>query len=409
MPLAIHVWSKKEARTLKVGSVELLVGSHARQSSNLQISEWLLLLLRMAIVALAVLLMAGPRWKVPGKADRVAYLVEPSLAGDPGLVPVLDSLAAKAGVSLLQEGFPPWENGMEITDHGTPPYWQLVQMMDSLAPDSLVIFARAHVRGIKGMRPPTHKKIHWVVQGEGEEIETPLLAERGAQGMVTVSLLSQGQGTRYKNRPLPDGLSMEKGDSLPLSWGGSLRMLPLIKLDSLRVHIYVGTQADHSLPYIQAALSAVSRYLGRNLDLKRYGPGETTRDAGDLNLWLRETPVEGPKGRWLVQREDPMARALIEQKGDSLYHLTARLDTKNTVEEHFVRQLLPLLAPDPLPIKKAGDLDLRQMDIKQFQPRYDPSKTQKDLARMLDISPWVLLALALLLVAERSISKIRKQ
>src|SRR5690606_11694277 len=132
LPLAIHFWSRREARTLKVGSVELLVSSRSKRSSSVAISEWILLLLRMAMVALAVLFMAGPQWRVQDRAHRVAYLVEPALAGDPSLVTILDSLAEAAEALLLKTGFPPLDPALGDQGQKTPPYWQLVQQMDSL-------------------------------------------------------------------------------------------------------------------------------------------------------------------------------------------------------------------------------------------------------------------------------------
>src|SRR5690554_1703238 len=176
IPLAIHLWSKREARTIKVGSVKFLDESHSRQSRRIQLNEWVLLVLRTGIVALVVLSMAGPQWRTKGKADMVSYLVEPSLTRQQSLSAVLDSLSAFSTVRLLQEGFPQWEVGMEVNSTDSPPYWQLVQKMDSLPQDSLVVFAQGHFRGIKGKRPTTHKRIHWVSMDDLSDRQIPILA-----------------------------------------------------------------------------------------------------------------------------------------------------------------------------------------------------------------------------------------
>src|SRR5690606_9538570 len=89
VPLAIHLWSKKEAKTIKIGSIQLLDESNSRQSNSIQMNEWLLLLLRMLIVGLVVLLMAGPQWRTYKNKDQVTYFVEPSLADEPTLTKVL--------------------------------------------------------------------------------------------------------------------------------------------------------------------------------------------------------------------------------------------------------------------------------------------------------------------------------
>lgn len=104
-----------------------------------------------------------------------------------------------------------------------------------------------------------------------------------------------------------------------------------------------------------------------------------------------------------------MATALIERKGDRLYHLTAPLTTDNTVTGHLARQLLPLLVHDPILAQRAKELDRREMDLGQLRPRYDPPRHSGDLAPIRNLAPWVLMALALLLFLERWISKIRQQ
>ncbi|MEP0086438.1 MAG: BatA domain-containing protein, partial [Maribacter dokdonensis] len=62
VPIAIHLWSKKEAKTIKIGSVQWLSESKSKQSSSIQLNEWWLLVLRMGIISLLVLLMAKPQW-----------------------------------------------------------------------------------------------------------------------------------------------------------------------------------------------------------------------------------------------------------------------------------------------------------------------------------------------------------
>ena len=62
VPIAIHLWSKKEAKTIKIGSVQLLSESKSRQSSSIQLNEWWLLLLRIGIISLLVVLLAKPQW-----------------------------------------------------------------------------------------------------------------------------------------------------------------------------------------------------------------------------------------------------------------------------------------------------------------------------------------------------------
>ncbi|MBO6830871.1 MAG: BatA domain-containing protein, partial [Muricauda sp.] len=223
VPLAIHLWSKKEAKTVKIGSVQLLDESNSRQSSSIQLNEWLLLLLRMLILALIVLLMAGPQWRTKGNQQQVTYLVEPSLANEPTLTPILDSLQEDASVRLFTSGFPEWDLDTDYqAEQETPNYWQLAQRLDSLQSDSMVIFTKALVKGIKSKRPNTQKKIHWVVT-EGEEIlDRPLIALKNTEAVQLVTVSSNSMRTRINKELIKDGYQLTRaGDSLQLGEGAT--------------------------------------------------------------------------------------------------------------------------------------------------------------------------------------------
>ena len=79
VPVAIHLWSKNEGKTIKVGSISLLKESETTQNNTLHLNEWILLLLRMLAVALLVFILAGPFAKAKTKRQDLVYLVEPGL------------------------------------------------------------------------------------------------------------------------------------------------------------------------------------------------------------------------------------------------------------------------------------------------------------------------------------------
>lgn len=411
IPLAIHLWSKREARTIKVGSVKFLDESHSRQSRRLQINEWLLLALRMGIVALVVLVMAGPHWRTKGKADRVSYLVEPSLTQQESLSAVLDSLSAFSTVRLLQEGFPLWEAGMEVNSTDSPPYWQLVQKMDSLLQDSLVVFAQGHFRGIKGKRPTTHKKIHWLSMDNPGDRQIPLLAMGDPNEPTLVSLVGNGQGMGYNKEKLDRDFALNsKGDSLVLGNGDSTMTVAFVPPTPITVHIHFETASGSGQAYLRAALSALSTHMQREIKIQEFSGDTKVADSiADLNIWLREDPPGKVQGRWLIYVEDPLATHLIEPKGEERFHLTSTLTTENTVAAHFVHQLLPLLQRDDAWAKRVGELDFRQMDPKELEPRYMEPQNKRERTSLRDLLPWLLIALGLLMGTERLLSRIKGQ
>lgn len=412
VPLAIHLWSKKEAKTIKIGSIQLLDESNSRQSSSIQMNEWLLLLLRMLIVGLVVLLMAGPQWRTYKNKDQVTYLVEPSLADDPTLTKFLDSLDDTSAVLLLKSGFPEWELDMEELGRETPNYWQLVQKMDSLPSDSIVIFAHAYLQGFKSMRPTAHKKIHWVAM-EPQNLEPkPLMAFRNGQDTELLSIAGNGQNTYFKKEALSSGFSLtENGDSLLLDTGIEAITVGFIEVRPITVHIFSETRFEAEKKYVEAALKALSSYLDRDIERKVFVDNDQPENSRpDLNIWLRTDPSGSLSGKRLMFRENPLAEQLIapgEQNG--LYYLTEKLTTQNTVEEHFAEQLLGLLDVDADLEDLIAESDFRQMDGDELMPNYVEPKKKRDRATFQDMSHWMFLGIAILMLLERLVSYFKKQ
>lgn len=408
VPLAIHLWSKKEAKTIKIGSVQLLDESNSRQSSSIQLNEWLLLLLRMLILALVVLLMAGPQWRIQPNKKQITYLVEPSLAHYSSLVGLLDSLKEISQVLLLKQGFPEWEQDFELpSEPMVPPYWQLVQRMDSLASDSIVVFTRAYVEGVKSMRPKTHKKIHWLVMETDTLFEKPLLAYQGEKDVELVSLKGDGRTTYFKKQILSDGFSLE-GDSLKLEDSKITQTIPLMDLDTVNVNIIADAEFETERQYLQASFRALSKFLDRKIQVQ--GVDADVENEVGLNIWLRKKKWEPKSGKWLVFKEDILSNTLIEESGQpNVYWLTSKLNTENTTEQHFTEQLLRLLDLDAGIKPLVALADERQMDVAELKPKYVGEPKKKERTTLLDVSQWVFWILLLFMVVERVTAYVKRQ
>ena len=283
VPLAIHLWSKKEAKTIKIGSIQLFDESNSRQSSSIQLNEWLLLLLRMLIVALVVFLMAGPQWRTKGDRKQVTYLVETSLAIDASISKILDSLQENSPVFLLANGFPAWEADGDYQMHKEQPnYWQMVQKMDSLRSDSIVVFTKALQKGFRSMRPNTQKKIHWVVTDTEGIQDQPLMAFKGKDGIELVTVSSSGKTTKTNKNVWDDGFEVIN-DSLRLL-SDEPKIVPLKKLDTLHVNMFVEAEFEREGNYIEASFKALSTFLKREILIHKQD--ESINNQADLNLSL---------------------------------------------------------------------------------------------------------------------------
>lgn len=407
VPLAIHLWSKKEAKTIKIGSIQLLDESNSRQSSSIQLNEWLLLLLRMLIIALIVLLMAGPQWRTKGNQKQITYIVEASIANEASISSVLDSLQEDSPVFLLKNGFPEWEDDADYqSDKEQPNYWQLVQKMDSLRSDSIVVFTKALVKGVKSMRPNTQKKIHWVVMELEETQDRPLLAFNRESGVELITTSSNGRTTKIYKKVLDEGFNISN-DSLRLL-SEEPQTVPLKTLDTLQINLYVEEGFEREGKYIEASFSALSTFLKREIVIHK--EDEPTNNQADLNIWLHNEPKNDSEGKWLVYQENPLAKQLIASgPRENLFYLTSRLNPKNTVDQHLPEQLLQILALDNDLKAVVANADARQLDEAELKPNYVEPKRKRERATLLDISLWVFCILAGLMIVERLMSNYKKQ
>tara|TARA_R110000764_G_scaffold240105_1_gene343207 strand:- start:290539 stop:291810 length:1272 start_codon:yes stop_codon:yes gene_type:complete len=407
VPLAIHLWSKKEAKTIKIGSIQLLDESNSRQSSSIQLNEWFLLLLRMLIIALVVLLMAGPKWRTKGNQKEITYLVEASIANEASISTILDSLQEDSPVLLLKNGFPAWEAEANYqTDKEQPNYWQLVQKMDSLRSDSVVVFTKALVKGIKSMRPNTQKKIHWVVMESEETQDIPLLAFNDESGVELRTSSSSGRTTEIRKETLAEGFEVIN-DSLRLL-SEEPTMIPLKTRGTLVINLYTDENFERDEKYIEASFRALSVFLKCEIVIQK--EEKSTDNPVDLNIWLSNEPKNDSKGKWLVYQENPVAKKLIEAgHRKNLFYLTSRLNPKNTVDQHLPEQLLNILALDKDLNALVAKVDARQLDESELRPNYVEPKRKRERATLLDVSLWVFFILAALLIVERLISNYRKQ
>ncbi|MBR9855286.1 MAG: hypothetical protein GYB37_12035 [Algicola sp.] len=409
VPLAIHLWSKKEAKTIKIGSIQLLDESNSRQSSNIQLNEWFLMLLRMLIITLIVLLMAGPKWRTKGNHGQITYLVEASLANDTSIKSILDSLQEQSTVLYLKEGFPEWELDADFKSEQKPPnYWQLVQQMDSLHSDSIVVFTKALMTGIRSMRPNTKKKIHWVVIEQEELVDSPFGAISNEENIQLLTSTGNGKVARIGKQIVVEGYGANtSGDSLSLL-DGNRKSVPLLELKPLTINLYAEEDFGRESQYIEASLRALATFLNREIVLRK--KEDINNEIVDLSISLEQDIQYPLEGKWLVFNENPLAKTLIEPSlKKNVFYLTSRLDSKNTVEQFFTEQLLNILNFDESFNNWIAETDIRQLDKTQLEPEYVAPKRKKERATLLDVSHWFFWLLTALICIERLLSKIKKQ
>ena len=402
VPLAIHLWNKKEGKTIKVGSIKLLQESASRKSSSIKLNEFWLLLLRMLLIAILVFIMAEPRLHYKTRNSPITYLVEKSLLSSLEVKKLTDSLDNKAEVRFLETDFPEYEpEDVKNTFSETPNYWKLARQMENLKTDSIVVFTNAFVSGVKGKRPEICKNIHWINLNH-ELTKTNLVgAFKRDNELERISVTSDAEHFRFQR---------EKQNLDISGLATEFVNLPLAQLDTLQVQIYSEDDFQAESKYIKLSFSALGKYLERPIEIIKFEEENFNLMAKDILIWLSEKKAPETAGKIVIFRRDSLANSLIVS-GNSLneYYLTRELNSENIVEEHLAEQLLEILNLYPEINKEAEKYDLRMMDLALLKPNLgEISKSSKNREGR-DISKYVWIVLIILILSERALARVRKQ
>ncbi len=410
VPLAIHLWSKKEGKTIKIGSIKFLTEANPKQASSIQLNELLLLFLRLLLLALLVLILGEPQWNRQAENQPVAYLIEPVLLKNPEIRLMIDSLP-EGTVRLLKADFPKWERDQVLQNsEKIPNYWQLAQEMKNLRADSVVLFTRALLQGINGKRPAVDANINWVILNPETVQNQMILAEKEGDSIKLVSVYSNSNLLTFDPKKISQNRNEinQERDSISLQLNGKLFKLPLIIQDTLRIQISASDSLSAEKKYIDASFRALGSYMGQ--PLKLFEDGDSVNNETDILIWLKNEQIPDISGRILTYKPDILAKNLIIPTANrNVFNLTQHLNSENIISGNLPEQLLTLLDLYPNLNAEIVKYDLRSLSKNELQTRPTDSRNLKNNPNSIDLSQWFWLAFILLLIAERLTAFYRKQ
>ncbi|MHA7057504.1 BatA domain-containing protein [Aquimarina sp. M1] len=416
IPLAIHFWSKKEGKTIKVGSTKLLSESDSKQSRSIQLNEFFLLILRMALISLLVLIISEGHIKKKATTIPIIYVVEPSLIQDERVLAILDTLEIGESLRLLQPGLPEFDKDpLGIQSVTTPNYWQLVKEMETLQTDSVVVFTKALINGIKGRRPGTYKHITWIPVESEESITKNIKATKKKDSLHLIAMTSNRDQLFFKKELIPIDDNRFKftttKDSVIFPLNGKEEMIEFSKEIPTKVLLHYQDSLIGQKKYIEASLRAISKYLDRQITIEVDKELDgVDLSAFDLVVWLSIAKIPNTGSKLLVYQPDDLANTIIEEGSSSrIFYLTEALNTTKSVDRNLSEQLLKLFDFHQDIEAKVQAYDKRTIAVSELRPlAVDQVVTKKQVERIA-ISKWLWFIFGVMLVIERSIAKLRKQ
>ncbi|WP_282111988.1 BatA domain-containing protein [Maribacter stanieri] len=416
VPIAIHLWSKKEAKTIKIGSVQLLSESKSRQSSSIQLNEWWLLLMRMAIISLITLVMAKPQWQSKVNNSKLTYVIEPELAKNENFMARFTDLQADQEIRLLQSGLP--INNIEYTnseDFRSADYWSLASEMDALQTDSIIVFSNGYAKGLKGARPETNHDINWIVLDSTQIVEMPLLAYQKEKNIILFTANNSPVASKIatKNIELGDVYQLtSNGDSLQvLSSNSNSTKIPLIQQPALEVSLIYADSLSADKRYITAALAALSTYLNREIKVESSLDNEVLENKeSNLMIWLSTKPALISARKKLVFKNDSISNALIIKGEDEYtFYITERITTENAVSGRLTEKLLSILDVNKEVRELQAKADIRSVTEADIKTNFIENKASKTHKASWNLNPYLWVVLFVLLIVERFVAYKRTQ
>lgn len=169
IPIAIHLWNRKEGRVIKVGSIQWLQASPSSRFSSIKFHDLLLFILRSLLILLLVLILTGLQKTeyFTAKKKPVSWvLVEHSILQERFILQDIDSLKQIGyEARLLEPGFPLMEEAVSHTQNNTIyNYWSLLKEVEkeSPVPEHIIVYSRSYLKNFEGKRPVIAIDIEWI-------------------------------------------------------------------------------------------------------------------------------------------------------------------------------------------------------------------------------------------------------
>jgi hypothetical protein len=356
VPLAIHLRPQRTRQVVRVGSVRHLRGAPPPARAGLRLTEPVLLGLRLAVVALPVLALAGPFLRRPGgEAGRKVALVA---------APAADTSAAalvrRMADSLVQEGFARRELDPRAD------VWQALRAVDaSLPPGSeIALVSSGRVRAA-GVRPAlaSDASVHLAPGVRGAQAPTAASATRRR---VTIAAAPARNLDARLVAAAFRAIAAERGDSLELAMRSTADTTPR-----------PASRAGDWLVWLPDSSSA---------------PHPPARVRGNAAL-LTDGELAPMPGRIRVRRD---AAAITVTLAGRFAADSAELMLTGALPE-----LLAGIWPDPV-ARFAADTSHHAITASQLQP--DRAAPPRSRGARAPLSAWLLAAAALLFLAERWMS-----
>lgn len=316
VPLAIYLWNRRPGRTVQVGSLRWLEAGANRRLRKLSPEQLLLFLLRVAVLALLALALAGPVWQLPSRVLRGPVLISPELLTSRGVEavrPQIDSLRRQGhSLRLLQRGFPLVPTAAWLLPDSAYPaspkpqpvdnLWaRLQQATDSFPQGRIWAFTSTRLRNFQGSRPSLPRRLAWTTVPLDDSTMWVQAAFRPSPTTLTL-LLGHSVEDRTTFRTITRPVSSQPiavpglGNWQYQASGGRTLLVSAtdtipVQTDAWRVWVRMTPAYAEEARHVRAALRAAALGVAMPLQLVVSADAPPAAQPLDWVFWLTDAPL----------------------------------------------------------------------------------------------------------------------
>lgn len=276
LPLAVHLW-RQPPRTVQLGSLRFLRDLTVPRWSHLRWRELLLLSVRLALLAMLIVLLARPVWRrSPPRHPQRWVLIDPAATlGGPELTRLQHLQAVGFEARSLTKGFPPVYSFARAQTSPVEDVWSLLREADASLPpgSSLTVFSADHLVSFSGVRPALHSRLEWLETSEASAttsrtwLESVQPAIPPGEEPVTIVGTTDAARIAFSASPPPGGKLERHPDAIRLVNPDGIRQpwVPVPAPAPLRVLILHDPERAEDARFLSAAVQAA--LTGANLAL----------------------------------------------------------------------------------------------------------------------------------------------
>ncbi|WP_299990130.1 BatA domain-containing protein [uncultured Pontibacter sp.] len=342
VPIAIHLWNRRQGKTVKVGSLRWLEPSASRRWSSIRLSDVWLLVLRCLILLLLAVALAKPVWEGSPTAQpaQKAVFISPELLHSSALrdiKPTVDDLLQRGYTlhhytldfeSIPAEAWQALSSNPADSVVSSGNHWGLLpalaQRYDQ-AQDSVWLFTSDQQRHFKGAPASLQENIRWVPVA----LESTMNWVQAAHTLSPDSILlitgqSSREGTTYQRTAIAASDQPKtfyskqarfkvQGDSLFAQWGDDTPQTVAIQKEPLVLGIAHDEVQQSEVRYLQAAMQAIGRYTGIPIETREFQITTQPDTSANWLFWLSNEEVPAS---WLEQVQQNGANLWVQSAAD---------------------------------------------------------------------------------------------